>query len=141
MATKVNFVGIFISKLTIPVLAALILGCGSIGSLYTYNGSGLLYTHKIVPLTHHYFPIQTGQINNDSKGDNNQLSFKSITLQMGDNGIGEIAKKAGIETIYYADLEIQSILLGIWSRSRVHIYGTVKPLESDSPYPKVEKPP
>jgi len=141
MATKVNWVGIFISKLAIPVLAALILGCGSIGNLYTYNGSGFLYTHKIVPLTHHYLPIETGQINNDSKGDNNQLSFKNITLQMGDNSIGEIAKKAGIETIYYADLETQSILLGLWSRSRVHIYGTVKALQSDLPNPKVENPP
>ena len=38
------------------------------------------------------------------------------------NGIGDIARKNGLEAIYFADLETFSIL-GIWSQYRVHVYG------------------
>ncbi|MFI5303672.1 MAG: hypothetical protein ACHQYP_02645 [Nitrospiria bacterium] len=36
----------FISKLIVMMIASIIVGCGSVGSQYSYKGSGFLYTHK-----------------------------------------------------------------------------------------------
>ncbi len=108
------------------MLAVLLSGCGSIGNLYTYKGNGVLYTHKVEPLTHHYTPIQVAQADKNSSGDETELQFRYVTVLWGKNAIGEVAKRAGFQTIHYADIERRSILFGIWSRNIVRIYGTVK---------------
>ena len=118
--------GKFYLRLTVSMLAVLLSGCGSIGNLYQYRGSGVLYTHRVEPLTHHYTPIQVDQADMNSSGHETQLQYRSVTVLWGKNGIGEIARQAGFHTIYYADIERRSILFGIWSRNTVHIYGTVK---------------
>jgi len=118
--------GKFYHRLASLMLAVLLSGCGSIGNLYTYRGSGILYTHKVEPLTHHYTPIQVDQGDKNSSGYETELEFHYVAVLWGENGIGEIAKKAGFQTIYYADIERRSILSGIWSRNTVRIYGTVK---------------
>jgi len=38
------------------------------------------------------------------------------------NAIGDIARKNGINTLYYADLETLSVLT-IWRQYTVHVYG------------------
>lgn len=38
------------------------------------------------------------------------------------NGVGAIARKHGLKTIYFADREIFSIL-GVWRTETVHVYG------------------
>ena len=118
--------GKFYLRLTFSMLAVLLSGCGSIGNLYQYRGSGVLYTHRVEPLTHHYTPIQVAQGDNDSSGYETELQFHYVTVLWGENGIGEIARQAGFQTIHYADIERRSILFGIWSRNTVRIYGTVK---------------
>ncbi len=77
-------------------------------------------------MSHHYTPIQVAQADENSSGDKNELQFRYVTVSWGDNAIGEVAKKAGFQTIHYADIERWSILFGIWSRNIVRIYGTVK---------------
>jgi TRL (tRNA-associated locus)-like protein len=136
MAIKIKTMKTFVSKLIVMMIASMIVGCGSVGSLYSYKGSGFLYTHKIEPLTHHYYPIQTGQTNRESSGHSNMLSFETVTLVWGDNAIGEIAKKSGIQTVYYADLETQSILFGLWTRNKIHIYGTAEVMQDFQPNPE-----
>jgi len=46
-----------------------------------------------------------------------------ISIEDGSNGIGDIAKKHGMETVYYADMERQTLLFGLWQREFIHIYG------------------
>jgi len=122
----VRVLGKFYLRLATLILAVLLSGCGSIGNLYTYRGNGILYTHRVEPLTHHYTPIQVAQADKNSSGHETELEFRYVTVLWGENGIGEVANKAGFQTIHYADIERRSILFGIWSRNTVHIYGTVK---------------
>ena len=119
------------------MLAVLLLGCGSIGNLYMYKGNGVLYTHKVEPLTHHYTPIPVAQADKNSSGDETELQFRYVTVLWGKNAIGEVAKRAGFQTIHYADIERRSILFGIWSRNIVRIYGTVKAGQGSSSVPAV----
>jgi len=112
--------------LAYSLLAVLLWGCGSVGNLYTFTGAGILYTHKVEPLTHHYTPIQVAEADGNSSGHETELQFRYVAVAWGENAIGEVAKKAGFQTIYYADIERRSILFRIWSRNTVRIYGTVK---------------
>ncbi len=113
-------------RLVSLILAVLLSGCGSVGNLYTFKGNGVLYTHRVDPLTHHYTPIQVSQADENSSGHETELQFRYVTVLWGENAIGEVARKAGFQTIHYADIERRSILFGIWSRNTVRIYGTVK---------------
>ncbi len=55
-------------------------------------------------------------------GDLKHFSYSLIDVSWGSYGIGDVARKNGIETIYYADLETVSII-GVWEQYIVHIYG------------------
>lgn len=90
-----------------------------------FVGAGLLYTHTVQPLTHHRLPIDVAQ-NDIAQGDRKEIQFELVTIVWDYNAIGEIARKGGIKTVHYADLETRSVLLGIWSRSVVHVYGTAE---------------
>ncbi len=62
-----------------------------------------------------------------------QIQFQYVSILWDDNAIGEIAKRGGIETIHYADLETRSYILGFWTRHTVHVYGTAaNPLAESS---------
>jgi hypothetical protein len=104
-----------------PVL--LLSGCGSLGPLYTYRSPGLLYTHTVRPLTRHRDAVDVAPAGAASKN-MKQIQFSYASILWDDNAIGEIAKKGGIETIHYADLETRSYILGLWTRHTVHVYGT-----------------
>lgn len=97
------------------------------GSTYTFRGIGLLYTHTVHPLSRHRDPlavVRTGAASGNMK----EIEFQYVSILWDDKAIGDIAKKGGIETIHFADLETRSYLMGIWKRHTVHVYGTaVKP--------------
>jgi hypothetical protein len=38
------------------------------------------------------------------------------------NAIGDVAKRSGLKKVYFADMEIFSVL-GIWTYRKVHVYG------------------
>ncbi len=104
-----------------PVL--LLAGCGSLGTVYSFRGVGLLYTHTVHPLSRHREPatvVRTAAASGNMK----EIEFRYVSVQWDDKAIGEIARKGGIETIHYADLETKSYLLGIWKRHTVRVYGT-----------------
>jgi hypothetical protein len=46
-----------------------------------------------------------------------------LSVRVGKNGLGQVAKEHGMTTIYYADQEQWSALFGLWSMEVVHIYG------------------
>ena len=80
---------------------------------------GVLYTHIKKPLDTNMF--QTPVNGNNAQGDIKHISFY-VDVMWDSNAIGDIAKKNGIETIYYADIETLNILT-IWNQYKVHVYG------------------
>ena len=91
--------------------------------MYAYRGSGLLYTHTVRPLTRHRDPV-TVPGKEPARGNMKQLEFQYVSIVWDENAIGEIARKGGIETIHFADVETRSYILGIWRRHTLRVYGT-----------------
>ena len=67
------------------------------------------------------------------RGNMKQIEFQYVSIMWDDNAIGEIAKRGGIETIHYADLETRRYILGLWTRHTVHVYGTAANPPAASP--------
>jgi hypothetical protein len=80
---------------------------------------GFIYTHKTSPLDLDLSqtPMAEKQCESDIKHFHYYVDIKWDT-----NAIGDIARKNGIETLYFADMETLSIL-GIWKQHTVHVYG------------------
>ena len=102
-------------RAAILVLAAVLLlsfsGCGL----------GLIYTCRIEPYDTDL--SETPVVMTAQKGDTKQLRYSIIGARWDSNAIGEIAKANGIETVYFADVETLSVLLGIWTQRWIIIYG------------------
>jgi hypothetical protein len=99
-------------------IASVLLLCGCM--------RGLVYTHVTRPLTTHFdrTPVADGY---HAASDVKELRYNAYLRVLWDeNSIGSIAKEAGFDEIYYADLETFSVL-GIWTQYRVHVYGTKAP--------------
>ena len=81
---------------------------------------GLIYSHTVTPLDLNLKETRQGP--KQGSGDIKHFSYTYITFMWDSNAIYDIAKKQGMETIYYADLETLRIL-GLWRQYKVHIYG------------------
>ncbi len=81
--------------------------------------SGCIYSHTVAPLMTDFAGTPAG--NGGSSGDIKAVTFY-VSVEWDKNGIGTIAKKHGIEEIYYADIETISVL-GYWKQKRVYVYG------------------
>jgi len=88
--------------------------------LLALSGCGLIYTHTVTPLDVNLnnTPVFDGK---GAKGDTKQIRYY-VSLEWDSRGIGDIAKKAGMTHVYYADLETLSVL-GVWTQQFVHVYG------------------
>ncbi len=85
-----------------------------------------LYSHTVEPLTINPNPTEVRESLKKAKGSIMQISdplTSALSIRLGKNGLADVAKKHGMETIYYADLESWNILFGLWSSDVVHIYG------------------
>ena len=81
--------------------------------------TGCVYSHRIQPLMTDFASTPSGDERN--AGDVKSVSYY-VSVEWDENGIGDIARKNGLEEVFYADLEIISVL-GYWEQRRVHIYG------------------
>lgn len=81
--------------------------------------SGCIYSHTVVPLMTDFDSTPAGSTR--KSGDVKTVKFY-VSVEWDENGIGTIAKKHGIDEIYYADIETTRIFT-FWKRRRVHIYG------------------
>lgn len=81
---------------------------------------GLIYTHTVSPLDINASktPIGVDRCEENVK----HFGASYVSFSWDENAIGEIFKKSGLETIYFADIEIFSFLV-IWNQYTVHIYG------------------
>lgn len=87
---------------------------------------GGIYSHTISPLTVNPDRTEVKESVKEGLGRVTQVRYPltaGLSIRLGKNGLGVIAKENGMSTIYYADLERQSILFGLWSSEVVHIYG------------------
>jgi len=87
----------------------------------TSCSSGYIYTHVTRPLDINYSCTPTPLDKVVGKGDVKHFRYY-IEIDWDSNAIGDIARKHGIETLYYADLETISVLR-VWRQKYVHLYG------------------
>ncbi len=87
--------------------------------------SGCFYTHTFQPLTTdvHHTPVT----NVEKQGSITLITFPPITgnynlVAWGSAAIGDVAKKENMREIYFADLEVFSVL-HVWNQYTVHVYG------------------
>lgn len=103
------------------MLILLLSGCSK--PLLFNNG---LFSHTIEPLTFNRERTDVSNSEKQASGRINQFQYpltSALSVRFGKNGLGEVAKEHGIETIYYADLERWNALFGLWQTEIVHIYG------------------
>jgi hypothetical protein len=87
--------------------------------------SGCVYVHTVEPLT---VDMDRTSVSSVEKTGSIQVIafpyyFTSVGLvAWGNDAIGEVSKQQGMKEVYYADLEIFSILR-IWNQYTVHVYG------------------
>ena len=94
------------------VLAHVMIGAGCT--------AGILYTHTVQPLTinHLETPITATEGQNEIK----HIQFPYVGIMWVDTALGDVAREKGLQDLYYADLEILSVLT-IWRQYTVHLYG------------------
>ena len=105
--------------LALTLALTLLLTCGCL--------TGLIYTNTTVPLDRNFdrTPVYSG-----SGGKVRHIHIPIPTFRIDflwdSNAIGDIARKHGLKTVYYADLQERKIL-GIWNTYTVHVYGSQVP--------------
>ena len=113
-------------------VVVLVSGCAvGQGSVYAVKGFGLIYSHTREPLMINANATKVSGANGSS-GSVKELQIQTLRVTWSDNAIGDIARKSGMDTVYYADLEVLRIL-AIWSTQTVHIYGVS---DGDTAYPE-----
>ena len=80
---------------------------------------GIVYTHIKKPLDTNM--SRTLVDDSAAQGDIKHIRVY-VDVMWDSNAIGDIAKKHGIETVHYADMETLSVL-GVWHQYTVHVYG------------------
>lgn len=99
-------------RLAVLVITALLTGCGG-GFIYTHTVEPLTLDMKRTPVAE---TMKTGAIKHLS------LRNSSISVEWSSNAIGDVARKNGLEEVYFADLETLAVL-GVWRQRTVHVYG------------------
>jgi len=84
------------------------------------TGCGLLYTNIVVPLDLNVEDVPTQPVT--GKSDWKTVAYV-VQFDWDSAAIADAAHKAGIEHIYYADMEIFSILF-VWRQRTAIVYGT-----------------
>lgn len=90
-------------------------------------GIGLLYTDVTHPLVTNMSktpnPERTKTATLDQDTLEEPFTGLGVRVEVDSIAIGEAAKKAGIQEIYYADLRTVSVLFGIYQRRTVIVTG------------------
>jgi len=97
---------------------------------YIFIITGILFLNSCAPVgivyTHTKRPLDTNMSRTPADGRNVHGDLKHISFFVDviwdSAAIGDIAKKNGMETVYFADLETLRVLY-IWNQYIVHLYG------------------
>jgi len=108
------------------VVALLVSGCMAGQMSEPMSGSmmpetpGFIYTHTWQPLTTDMDRTTVGAVSGE--GNIKHIALNMPLVAWDSAAIGDIAKKQGLNELYFADLETFSILR-VWNRYTVHVYG------------------
>ena len=82
-------------------------------------GTGAFYHHVTLPLDINFnnTPVHPPA----TRGSTKEIRYY-VDVQWDSNGIGDIARKAGLSKVYYADRTVLSIA-GVWTQVFVTLYG------------------
>jgi hypothetical protein len=82
--------------------------------------TGLLYTHTFQPVTldMHRTPVTENQ----KTGSIKLIALQYPLVAWDSAAIGDVAKKQGMQEVFFADVETFSILR-IWNEYTIHVYG------------------
>ena len=122
MATDIRFPAVRRSAAWLA-LAMLLLAC--LAACGTGPLIGLVYTNVQLPLTTdlNATPVPATPPDSDRVVEIKEpFTGAGIYARVSVNAIGEIALQNGVETLYFADQEVFSIL-GVWKTHRVFLYG------------------
>jgi len=92
-------------------------GCGLTGHVYKHVIKPLDTNLSGDPITEPLSVIRRNRL------DTKRITVNALDFEWGDRGIGTIAEEWGLEVVYYADVELLSVLGGVWKQQWVHIYG------------------
>ncbi len=86
---------------------------------------GYLFTYTVTPLTRNLdaTPVGSRQVSLDLYRLREPITEINIEAQWNSNAIGEAARVAGLEKIYYADLRTLSILGGLFRNTTILVSG------------------
>ncbi len=99
-------------------------GCLTFGRMGSSSLKGYVFKYIRVPLTMDLdnTPSTIFQANGKILKIEEPFSGYGLYAEFNSNAIGNIAKKHGLKKVYFADMEIFSIL-GIFGYKKVYIYG------------------
>jgi len=83
-------------------------------------GAGIIYTHTYAPLSTDL--DRTPLVQGEKTGDIKHIQLGQIGVAWDSVAYGDIARKNGMNVLYFADLETFKIL-NIWNQYTVHLYG------------------
>ncbi|HUI46034.1 MAG TPA: hypothetical protein VL122_08665 [Nitrospirota bacterium] len=82
-----------------------------------------LYSHTVEPLTINPNPTEVRNSMKQARGYVNQFEYQMVSIRVGKNGLGQVAKEHGLKIVYFADIEKWSAVFGLWQMQVVRIYG------------------
>ena len=91
---------------------------GGLAAAFVFIGSGCAYMHVQRPLGTNFDNTQLGT----KEGRSNAYSILWL-VAWGDAGTKAAASQGNIKVIRYADSEVKSVLLGLYSRMTTVVYG------------------
>lgn len=114
---KISFAGFLLFLLFLT-------GCLSVRGVGSSSLTGIVFKHIKVPLSEDLVNTPVIEIHTEGKivQVTEPLSGYGLYARWDSNAIGDIAQRYGLKKVYFADMEIFSIL-GIWTEEKVLIYG------------------
>ncbi len=87
--------------------------------------SGFLYTNITLPLTvdMNRTPVGHTVTSVNTKRIQEPFTGIDITVEWDSRAIGDAARRAGLETVYFADIHTISFLGGLWEQQAVNVWG------------------
>lgn len=96
-----------------------------LGLLVGVSGCGIIYTSVREPLVRNMRATPRGVSKGEASTKLVTLPTSPVNLSAGwsTRSIGDAAQAAHLSEIYYADIHTISILLGLWEKKTVEVYG------------------
>jgi hypothetical protein len=95
--------------------------CGLLLACLTGCGAGLIYTHVTVPLDLNVRDVPA----QPETGRSDWKTFKYVVqVDWNSAALVDAARAAGLERIFFADMEILSVFFGVWQQRTATVYGS-----------------